>query len=67
MAIHTAKEETFIITSVNFKSCIVNYFCSVAIYAGSCLLWGLEFNDTVVTNCIVGRVKVLWKITKRGE
>jgi hypothetical protein len=58
----------FIITSVNFKSCIVNYLCSVAMYAGSCLLWGLEFNDTAVTNCIVGRVKVLlWKTMKIVE
>jgi hypothetical protein len=58
----------FIITSVNFKSCIVNYLCSVATYAGSCLLWGLEFNDTVVTVCIVSRAKVLlWKTMKIGE
>jgi len=58
----------FIITSVNFKSCIVNYLCSVATYAGSCLLWGLEFNDTLVTECIVSRAKVLlWKTMKIGE
>jgi hypothetical protein len=51
-----------------FQNLYLNYLCSVAIYVGSCLLCGLEFSDTIVANCIVGRVKVLlWKTMKIGE